>query len=151
MKTYVKIVIILTLLVSLPTFAETVPEIDVEKLFVEKKALIKESMQLTEKESAVFWPLYDDYEKIDIKIFKKRSAHIRRYINERKSLSDKKAESMMNEYLQIEAEALSSKRAMVKNFSDKLPPKKVYQYFVLAELLEAGFFSQIAENLPEIK
>jgi len=56
-------------------------------------------MQLTEKERAVFWPLYDDYE----------------------------------------------------NFSNKLPSKKVYQYFVLEELLEAGFFSQIAEKLPEIK
>ena len=108
-------------------------------------------MQLTEKENAVFWPLYDDYEKIDIKIFKKRSEHIRRYIHEHKSLSDKKAESMMNEYLLIEAEALSSKRLMIKNFSDKLPPKKVYQYFVLEKLLEAGYFSQIAENLPEIK
>ena len=151
MKIFAKIAIILTLMVSSPTLAETVRKIDVEELFARKKALVKDSMQLTEKESAVFWPLYDDYEKIDIKIFKKRSEHIRRYIQERKSLSDKKAESRMNEYLQIEAEALSSKRAMVKNFSDKLPPKKVYQYFVLEELLEAGFFSQIAENLPEIE
>ena len=151
MKIIAKILIFLMLMAPAPLFAETVPDINVENLFAQKKALVKEAMQLTEKESAVFWPLYDDYEKIDIKIFKKRSEHIRRYIQERKSLSDKKAESMMNEYLQIEAEALSSKRAMVKNFSNKLPPKKVYQYFVLEELLEAGFFSQIAENLPEIK
>lgn len=126
MKTIAKILIFLMLLVPAPQFAETVPEIDVAKLFVAKKALVKEAMQLTEKESAAFWPMYDDYEKIDIKIFKKRSEHIRRYIHERKSLSDKKAESMMNEYLQIEAEALSSKRAMVKIFSNKLPSKKKY-------------------------
>lgn len=151
MKTKAKILIILILLAPAPLIAETVSKIDVEKIFAEKKALIKEAMQLSEKESAVFWPLYDDHEKIEIKIFKKRSEHIRRYIHESKNLSDKKAESLINEYLQIEAEALSSKRAMVKNFSDKLPPKKVYQYFVLEELLEAGFFSQIAENLPEIK
>jgi hypothetical protein len=151
MKTILNLLIVLIFLIPIPLPAENVPEIDVAKLFAEKKALVKEAMQLTEKESAVFWPLYDDYEKIDIKIFKKRSEHIRRYIHERKSLSDKKAESMMNEYLQIEAEALISKRAMVKNFSNKLPPQKVYQYFVLEELLEAGFFSQIAENLPEIK
>ena len=129
MKIFAKIAIILTLMVSSPTLAETVPKIDVEELFARKKALVKDSMQLTEKESAVFWPLYDDYEKIDKKIFKKRSEHIRRYIQERKSLSDKKAESMMNEYLQIEAEALSSKRAMVKNFSDKLPPQKSISVF----------------------
>ena len=151
MKTILKILIILIFLIPATLYAETVTEIDVAKLFAEKKALVKEAMQLTEKESAVFWPLYDDYEKIDINIFKKRSEHFKKYIHERENLSDKKAESMMHEYLQLEAEALSSKRAMVKKFSNKLPPKKVYQYFVLVELLEAGFFSQIAENLPEIK
>ena len=57
----------------------------------------------------------------------------------------------MNEYLQIEAEALRFKRALVKKLGEKLPPKRVYQYFVLEELLEAGFFAQIAETLPEIK
>ena len=62
-----------------------------------------------------------------------------------------KADAMMNEYLQIEAEALRSKHVMVKKFREKLPGIRVHQYFVLEELLEAGFFSQIAENLPEIK
>ena len=151
MKATAKILILVILLLPAAIIAETVPEIDVEKLFADKKVLVKEAMQLTEKESAVFWALYDDYEKKDIIIFKKRVAHFRKYNQEHKNLSNKKAESMMNEYLQIETEALSSKRAMVKKFSKKLPSKKVYQYFVLEELLEAGFFSQIAENLPEIK
>jgi hypothetical protein len=151
MKIKAKILIILILLAPAPQFAETVHEIDVEKLFAEKKALVKEAMQLTEKEGAVFWPLYDDYEKIDIDLFKKREAHFRKYMLEHKSLSDEKADAMMNEYLQIEAEALRSKRTMVNKFREKLPAKRVYQYFVLEELLEAGFFSQIAENLPEIK
>ena len=66
MKTFANIVIILTLLASSPTLAETVPEIDLEKLFAKKKALVKEALQLTEKEGAVFWRLYDDFEKIDI-------------------------------------------------------------------------------------
>jgi len=48
-------------LIPATLYAETVTEIDVAKLFAEKKALVKEGMQLTEKESAVFWPLYDDY------------------------------------------------------------------------------------------
>ena len=151
MKTFVTMAIVLTVLVWSPVLAETAPAIDIEELFAEKKALVKEAMQLTEKESAVFWPLYDDNEKKDLIIFKKRVAHFRKYNQERKNLSNKMAESMMNEYLQIEAEALSSKREMLKKFNKKLPSKKVYQYFVLEELLEAGFFCQIAENLPEIK
>jgi hypothetical protein len=131
--------------------AESFPEIDVDDLFARKKALVKDSMQLTEKESAVFWPLYDDYEKKEIDIFKKRAAHFRKYLQERTNLSDSQAKTLMNEYLQIEAEALKSKRALVKKFSAKLPAKRVYQYFVLEGLLEVGFFSQIAENLPPLE
>ncbi len=151
MKIKAKILIVLILLAPTLLFAETLPEIDVEALFAKKKALVKEALQLTQKEGAVFWPLYDDYEKIDIDLFKKREAHFKKYMLEHKSLSDEKADAMMNEYLQIEAEALRSKHTMVKKFREKLPAKRVYQYFVLEELLEAGFFSQIAENLPEIR
>ena len=63
MKKYVSILIILILLIPATLLAETLPEDVVEILFAEKKAAIKDSLQLTEKQSAVFWPLYDDYEK----------------------------------------------------------------------------------------
>ena len=151
MKIKAKILIILILVAPAPFFAETVPQIDVEELFARKKVLVKEAMQLTEKEGAVFWQFYDDYEKNQIAIFNRRKAHFREYIQERTNLSDEKATALMNEYLQIEAEALKYKRSLVKEFSEILPPKRVYQFFVLEELLEAGFFDQIAENLPEIK
>ena len=151
MKTIAKILITSMLLIPAMLAAENFPEIDVDDLFARKKALVKDSMQLTEKESAVFWPLYDDFEKNEINIFKKTVAHLRKYAQKRKNLSDKQAKSLMNDYLQIEAEALELKRTLVKKFSKKLPAKRVAQYFVLEELLEAGFFCEIAENLPEIK
>ena len=83
------VLLLFALPVSLP--AEPFPEIDVEQLFAVKKALIRELMQLTEQESAVFWSLYDDYEKNEINIFKKREAHIREYMQEHKNMSDDKA------------------------------------------------------------
>jgi hypothetical protein len=142
---------ILYLLVSTPLPAETFPEIDVEKLFAMKKELVKDSMQLTEEEGAAFWPLYDDYEKKAMEIFNRRTAHIRKYIQEHKNMSDETAKTMLKNYLQIEADALKSKRALVAKFSKKLPLKTVYQLFVFEEILEAGYFSQIAENLPPLE
>ena len=151
MKKYVSILIILILLIPATLLAETLPEDVVEILFAEKKAAIKDSLQLTEKQSAVFWPLYDDYEKEEINIFNRRTTHIREYMQEYKNLSDEKAESMMSDFLQIEADALALKRALVKKFSKELPSKTVFQFFVLEQLLEAGFIGQIAEKLPEIE
>jgi hypothetical protein len=151
MRILAGLLIILYILVSTPLPAETFPEMDVEKLFAMKKELIKDSMQLTEEEGAVFWPLYDDYEKKAMQIFNRRTAHIRKYNQEHKNMSDEMAKSLMRDYLQIEADALKSKRALVSKFSKKLPLKTVYQLFVFEELLEAGYFSQIAENLPQLE
>jgi hypothetical protein len=141
--------IIFLLPATLP--AETYPEIDVEKLFAEKKAAIKDHIPLTEEQSTVFWPLYDEYEKKEISIFIRRVSHIREYMQEHKNLSDEKAKLMMNDFLQIEADSLKLKRALVKRFSEILPSKTVFRFFVFEELLEIGFFSQIAEQLPEIE
>ena len=151
MKTFARILALLFLLVAASLPAETSPEIDVEKLFAMKKELVKDSMQLNEREAAVFWPLYDEYEKKAIDIFNRRAAHIRKYIQEHKNLSDEMAKLMMGDYLQIEADALKNKRALVAKLSKKLPLKTVYQFFVFEELVEAGFFSQIAEKLPPIE
>ena len=151
MKIIVGISIFLYLLVPTPLPAETIPEIDVDKLFAMKKAFVRDSIQLTEEEEAVFWPLYDGYEKKAMDIFNRRAAHIRKYVQEHKNMSDETAKTMMKNYLQIEADALKSKRALVAKFSKKLPLKTVYQLFVFEELLEAGFFSQIAEYLPPVE
>jgi glucan biosynthesis protein len=151
MKTFARLLALLFLLVAAPLPAETSPEIDVEKLFALKKELVKDSMQLTQREAAVFWHLYDEYEKKAIDIFHRRAAHIKKYIQEHKNLSDEMAKLMMGDYLQIEADALKNKRALVAKLSKKLPLKTVYQFFVFEELVEAGFFSQIAEKLPPIE
>ena len=124
---------------------------DVGNLFAQKKAAIKDHIALNEKQSTVFWPLYDEYEKKEISIFIRRLSYIREYMQEHKNLSDERAESMMGDFLQIEADALKLKRGLVKEFSAILPSKSVFQFFVFQELLEAGFFSQIAEELPQIE
>ena len=85
MKTTVKILIIFILLLPATLPAETSPEIDVGYLFAQKKAAIKDHIPLTEKQSAVFWPLYDKYEKKEINIFVRRLSHIREYMKEHKN------------------------------------------------------------------
>ena len=70
MKRIVQILPILFFLMpGLLINAETVPDLDLEQLLAGKRKLVKETLQLTEKESAVFWPLYDDYEKNMVYIF----------------------------------------------------------------------------------
>jgi hypothetical protein len=151
MKAAAIIFIIVIMLVPLSLFAEPYPEIEVEKVFLEKKAFVKDFMQLTDKESAVFWPLYNDYEKLLITSFKRYQALVREYMQVHKNLSDKKAEEMTATLIDIQADDLEKRQAYVQKFREKLPAKRVFQYFVLEDQIGAGFFAMILENLPPIK
>ena len=103
--------IILLLILSLPTLltAENHPDIDLDHLFAEKRKLVKETLQLTEKESAVFWPLYDEYKKNRVYIFNRYSALLKKYMQEREGPSNNIAEERMSELSAIQTEDLESR------------------------------------------
>ena len=151
MKKLVNFLIAILLMAPAALAAETSSEIDADKIFAEKKAAIKETIPLNEEQSEFFWRLYDQYEKKEREIYKRRADHIREYMQNYKNMSDEKAEFLMNDYIQIESDAIDLKRKLVKKFGEKLPPKTVYQFFVFQELLEAGFISHVAEKWPQIK
>jgi hypothetical protein len=151
MKKLVNLLIGFLLLAPAALAAETSSEIDADRIFAEKKAAIKETIPLTEEQGEFFWRLYDQYEKKEMEIYKRRADHIREYMQNYKNMSDEKAEWLMNDYIQIEADAIDLKRKLVKKFGEKLPSKTVMQFFVFQELLEAGFISHVAEKWPEIK
>jgi GTPase involved in cell partitioning and DNA repair len=131
--------------------AEGTLEIDMDNFLTAKKALVKETLQLTEKESTVFWALYDAYVKAQIKIFNRHTALIREHKKKSENLSDKEAEVLINKYLELQADDLKLKQAYVKKFSKKLPYRRVYQFFDLEDRIEAGFFAVVAEELPLIE
>jgi hypothetical protein len=151
MKTLVKMLTVLIFLFPQLLHAEVSLDIDMNKFSTAKKALVKETLQLTEKESAVFWPLYDAYVEAQIKIFNKHIALIKEHKQKSENLSDKEAEVLINKYLDLQADDLKLKQAYVKKFSKKLPYRRVYQFFDLEDRIEAGFFAVIAEELPLIK
>ena len=151
MRTTVSIFIIIILLAPLPVSAEPYDEIKVVQVFFEKKLLVKDYLKLNEKESSAFWPLYDEYEKLLITRFERYKALINTYMQEHENLSDKKAKEMTATLVDIQADYLKNKHAYIKKFSEKLPSKRVFQYFVLEDQIEAGFFGMILENLPPIK
>ncbi len=149
LMTFLSILSALLIAASLP--AETFYEVNMEKFLTEKRKIVKDAMQLTDSESAVFWPLYDEFEKIIVESINKDSVLIKEYMRELENLSDKKAKAMINELLKLQAEHVKNKRVFIKKFSKKLAPKKVLQYFVLEEIIEAGYLSMIAQELPLIK
>ena len=151
MKTLVKMLTVLIFLFPPLLHAEVSLDIDMNKFSTAKKALVKETLQLTEKESTVFWPLYEEYQEAKLIIFNRHVALIREHMQVRGNLSDKKAEALINEYLRLQADDLKLKQSFVKKFSKNLPYRRVYQFFDLEDRIEIGFFAAIAEDLPIVE
>ena len=151
MKTLLKMLTVLIFLFPPLLHAEVSLDIDMNKFSTAKKALVKETLQLTEKESTVFWPLYDAYVEDQIKIFNRHIALIREHKQKSENLSDKDAEVLIKKYLDLQADDLKLKQAHVKKFSKNLPYRRVYQFFDLEDRIEIGFFAAIAEDLPIVE
>ncbi len=131
--------------------AETNSDKEMDQFLAEKRAIVKETMKLTEKESAVFWPLYDDYVKIQVYGYRQWTALIERYLKERENLSEKNAKEMITKMQDLQAEDVEVKRKYANKFSKILPYKRVFEYFLLEEKIDAGLNAFVAEELPPIK
>ena len=151
MKTLVKMLPVLIILLPTLLHAEGTLDIDMDEFLTVKKAIVEEALQLNNKESTVFWPLYEEYQEAKLIIFNRHVALIREHRQVLGNLSDKKAEAMTNEYLRLQADDLKLKQSFVKKFSKKLPYRRIYQFLDLEDRFEIGFFAAIAEDLPIVE
>ncbi|NJL76996.1 MAG: hypothetical protein HC892_20260 [Saprospiraceae bacterium] len=86
-----------------------------------RAAIFVEELQLTVKESEVFWPIYNAYEV-------EREALQQKYQTSRKQmdlLSDKEAEKQIEEMFKMEEEQVAIKRKYYSKFAEVLPIRKV--------------------------
>jgi len=151
MRPGAQFLIILFILLPALLFAQNLPEIDLKQLMINKRDIVKETMQFNEKEGAIFWPVYDEIEAKQLNYFNRYNDMLNVYMRERANLTDEKAKALTKTLLDLQVERMKFKQAMVKKLSRKLPYKRVYQYLVLEERIDAGFSAVIAEDLPPIK
>jgi len=155
MKKFIQSLSIIICLFFIPPFAGANDEIDIKRaianLQTDKKRIISENMELTQKESEAFWPEYDRYQEALLKVAHRTLKFIGDYAEEQETLSDKRAGDMMVEFLAIPEEKLKLKKSFVKEFNKILPPKKLIRYFQLENKIEAAINYEIATQIPLVE
>ncbi len=151
MKTFMSMLTITICLVSAPLYAQNIGEVDLDHFLAEKKALIKETVQFTEQENKAFWPRYDEYMQTYVKLFKRRVNLEKGLLEDNKTISEKRANIIVDEYFDIVGDSLKVKLLMIKKLRKILPEIKVLKFFQLEEKIEAGFQSLTAESQPLVK
>ena len=120
-------------------------------LKVSKRTLIQESMQLDEKQSADFWPLYNQYDVEQAKLGDQKLALIQEYARDFLTMTDAKADQLAHRAMAIDDQRLALRRKYYDLFNKVLPTVLVVRFFQLENQIQLLVDLQIAANLPIIE
>ena len=116
-----------------------------------KRTLLKESMQLDEKQAAAFWPLYNQYDVEQSKLGEQRLALIQDYSRDFLTMSDEKANQLARRTLELDDQRQVLRKKYYDLFKKALPAVLVVRFFQLENQTQLLVDLQIAANLPVIE
>jgi hypothetical protein len=121
-----------------------------DKIKADKKLLIAENLGLTEGESKVFWPLYEEYQKELEAINQRLGKTIQSYAQEynAKTLTDEKARTLMTEALAIEEAEVALKKKYLDKMNGVIPAIKAARYLQMENKIRALIRFDLAANIP---
>ncbi len=93
-----------------------------------KIAFFTMKMELTSDESLRFWPVVNEME-AELKALKSNNANGRKALKDKKEISDKELEEIMDARLQMSKDLLDIKIKYHEKFKEILPMKKVAKYY----------------------
>lgn len=122
-----------------------------DKVQADKKLLIAENMNLTEKEAKPFWPVYADYQKEIMALNDRSIKFIQTYAENFDKMKDDTAKKLVGDYLAIESDRQKLRESYVPKFAKVLPYTKVMRYYQLENKISAVISFDIASMIPLVK
>lgn len=135
---------------SFTTFAQErdLLELIRKDLQTEKAVLITAAMQFSTSESAVFWPIYRDYEKGLATIMDKRLSLIQDYAKNYEKMTPEKSTELINKSFSLEAERTKLLKSYFKKFSKVMSPTRAARFVQVENQILKLVDVQIAQELP---
>jgi hypothetical protein len=115
-----------------------------------RKALVAINLQLTDEESAKFWPVYDRYQKDINELGDRLVSLIGDYTASFSDMTNDKAMKIVDDYLTIDAERVKVKRSYVEEFARILPGRKVARFYQIENKMDAVLRFDLASTIPVI-
>ena len=138
-----------------PIMAEDKPaenmQIFAEKIKADKKLIVAENMQLTEKEGKAFWPVYEKYQS-ELFLLRVRTLNlIKDYAASYEKMTNSTPKKLIDEYMTIETLRLKLNKAYLPEFRKVLPDIKVARYYQIENKINAVLYYELAMNIPLLK
>lgn len=142
------------LLMVAPALAQTVnDELEAARaqIHADRKAIVAKLMQMTDTESAAFWPVYNTYREDVRKTDDKVVALLKDYAAQESTLTDVQAQKMLDQLTSLRGEKAGLQKVYVKKFGKALPAKKLIRYYQIENKMDAIIAYDLAANIPLAK
>ena len=123
-------------------------EVERAALKTEKKAIITASMDFTEEESKVFWPLYNEYSEKKYLVNTKIYDNIIDFADNYETMTDEKAITIWTNSMKYNDELAKLQKTYFKHFLKILPGKKAARYFQVENKIKMLINAQLALEIP---
>ena len=116
-----------------------------------KEAVVKEAMQLDEKQQAAFWPIYQEYSSEQAKIYDEKLAIINDYADHFAEMTDAKADQLAQRVMSLDDRKMDLRKKYYERMKQVLPTVLVVRFFQIDNQLQMIADLQIAASLPIIE
>lgn len=116
----------------------------------DRTALITSGMNFNEKDGAVFWPIYKQYEYERSKLDDRRVAVIKEYTQKYPTVTDAEAKAMAEQMLQCDSDLAALKKRYYKKFNKALSALTVTKFFQLERRVDLMMDMQVESSLPPL-
>jgi hypothetical protein len=117
----------------------------------QKKFIVSETMNFSEEDGSVFWPIYKEYESELYKLGDKRLANLKDFAKNYKKMTDLKADEIINQAFNYQEERLKLKRNVYNQIKEKLNPSTAAKFIQLEHQIQLIIDLKINAELPLIK
>lgn len=144
-------VIVCVLSLAAPAFAQDNPSqrhLDIAAARAQRKAMVGNSMNLSDADAAKFWPLYDQYQAKMDKIDDRHMKELKSYAAHFDTLTDKDAADKLDEVMALQQARLDTQKAYIPKFRSIIAQTKVTRFFQIDNKLHALVQCDIASMVP---
>jgi len=117
----------------------------------ERQAILATNLELSEKESAIFWPLYEEYRNALESAINTRVDLHNQYFASYETLTDKEAIALLNKHIAWEQEVLKVRSTYAKKMSKALSGKTAARFFQIENKMDIIVEYELAGEIPLIK
>ena len=120
-------------------------------LRTEKRTIVTATMEFTAAESTAFWPIYDKYERDQMKQGDEELALIKSFAEKNPTLTDAQAKDLSMQVFALQKSRVALKEKYFKVFEKAIGAKKTARFFQVDNRLNLLMAIQIASEIPLVK